>query len=108
LAETLRKIASGGMPARGPLTKTQVPVAKGARFLSLSCSTAQGSRSYRLSVLAARPAGLMPLVVMLHGCTQTPEDFAIGTGMNMLAEELGCVIAYPAQHSAAKAQKCWN
>lgn len=57
LAETLRKIASGGMPARGPLTETQVPVAKGARFLSLSCGTGQSSRSHRLYVPAARPAG---------------------------------------------------
>lgn len=50
----------------------------------------------------------MPLVVMLHGCTQTPEDFAIGTGMNRVAEEQGLLIAYPAQPSARNAQKCWN
>lgn len=50
----------------------------------------------------------MPLIVMLHGCTQTPEDFAAGTGMNALAEEFGCLIAYPAQPSGANAQKCWN
>jgi len=45
---------------------------------------------------------------MLHGCTQSPEDFAAGTGMNALAEEFGCMIAYPAQPSGANAQKCWN
>lgn len=58
-----------------------------------------------------RPAGAvagMPLLVMLHGCTQSPEDFARGTGMNLLAEERGFLVAYPRQTSAANQQKCWN
>ena len=50
----------------------------------------------------------MPLVVMLHGCTQSPEDFARGTAMNSLAEELGFLVAYPRQTQAANQQKCWN
>lgn len=50
----------------------------------------------------------MPLVVMLHGCTQSPEDFARGTGMNRLADEFGVLVAYPRQTEAANPQKCWN
>ncbi|VXC78569.1 extracellular catalytic domain type 1 short-chain-length polyhydroxyalkanoate depolymerase [Sphingomonas sp. AX6] len=65
------------------------------------------SMEYRLYVPADAAAG-MPLVVMLHGCTQTPEDFAIGTGMNALADELGFIVAYPRQPQSANAQKCWN
>jgi poly(hydroxyalkanoate) depolymerase family esterase len=83
-------------------------VPKGAQFLSLTYSAQRGSRSYRLYIPANRLAAPMPLIVMLHGCTQTPEDFAAGTGMNALAEEFGCLIAYPAQPSGANAQKCWN
>ena len=108
LAETLRKIAAGGMPVRGPLSGQDDLVPKDAQFLSLTYSAAQGSRSYRLYIPANRTVTPMPLIVMLHGCTQTPADFAAGTGMNALAEEFSCLIAYPAQPSGANAQKCWN
>ncbi|MGV8985369.1 MAG: PHB depolymerase family esterase [Cypionkella sp.] len=108
LAETLRRITSGGMPGPAPLPGTPVIVSQDARFLSLTHEAPQGSRSYRLYVPAHQSQAPMPVIVMLHGCTQTPEDFAIGTGMNDLAEEFGCLIAYPAQPSGANVQKCWN
>jgi poly(hydroxyalkanoate) depolymerase family esterase len=58
-----------------------------------------------------RPASVapgLPLVIMLHGCTQTPEDFARGTGMNRLADEMGFLVAYPRQTQTANQQRCWN
>jgi len=45
---------------------------------------------------------------MLHGCTQSPDDFAAGTRMNFLAEEQTCLVVYPAQRSEANQAKCWN
>ena len=107
-AEKLRKIAAGGMPMHGPLSGQAEPLPDGAQFLSLTYRAPQASRSYRLYIPANRPATQMPLIIMLHGCTQTPEDFAAGTGMNAVAEETGCLIAYPAQPTGANAQKCWN
>lgn len=66
-----------------------------------------GAIGYMLYRPSHAAAG-MPLVVMLHGCTQSPEDFARGTAMNELAEELGFLVAYPRQTQAANQQKCWN
>lgn len=68
-----------------------------------------GSRSFRLYVPACAEAGVpLPLVVMLHGCSQSPEDFAVGTRMNDWAERDGFLVCYPAQSSAANGQRCWN
>ena len=108
LGETLRNITSGGMPQHSILKPTPSKLRDGAQLLSLTYRGAQGVREYRLYLPANQPEAPMPLVVMLHGCTQTPEDFAAGTGMNTLAEEFGCVIAWPAQPQGANAQKCWN
>ncbi|MBX9933854.1 MAG: PHB depolymerase family esterase [Methylobacterium sp.] len=66
-----------------------------------------GARSYKLYV-PSKAAPSSPLVVMLHGCTQSPDDFAAGTAMNLLAEELGFLVAYPGQSSRANGHKCWN
>lgn len=55
----------------------------------------------------ALPASI-PLVVMLHGCSQSPDDFAAGTGMNELACEQGFAVLYPAQSQDANAARCWN
>ncbi len=77
------------------------------RFEEQAHSGSSGAMQYWL-YRPARCAPGMPLVVMLHGCTQSPEDFARGTGMNRLADAFGFLVAYPQQSRAANPQKCWN
>ena len=92
-----------------PMAPTGAPVPGGARFEEAIHASAHGSRTYKLYVPSGLHAGQpVPLVVMLHGCTQSPDDFAAGTRMNTLAEEQICLVAYPAQPASANAQKCWN
>lgn len=79
----------------------------GVRFEERQYVGTEGKMTYWLYL----PANLkpdMPVVVMLHGCTQSPQDFAKGTGMNALADEMGFIVAYPCQTQAANMQRCWN
>ena len=64
-----------------------------------------GARDYKLFVPPGDRASA-PLVVMLHGCTQDPDDFARGTRMNALARAHGFLVLYPSQSQRANAQRC--
>ncbi|MFZ6780743.1 alpha/beta hydrolase family esterase [Undibacterium sp. Ji83W] len=84
------------------------------RFISGSYANAHGKRGYKLYIPSsyAGDTGIagqaLPLIVMLHGCTQGPDDFATGTGMNLIAEQQQCIVVYPAQEQGANTSKCWN
>ena len=80
----------------------------GGSFLLKHFDSPAGGRPYKLYVPAVSEGTALPLVVMLHGCTQSPDDFAAGTRMNLLAEEQGFLVCYPAQTSSANSSKCWN
>lgn len=104
---TLSGFALRGSTMRTPLSPTEISP-EGAQFITGTFRSAVGSRAYKLFVPSGSHREPLPLVVMLHGCTQSPDDFAAGTRMNFLAEERNCFVVYPEQPSAANQSKCWN
>jgi len=84
------------------------PLPEGARFEWRSHAGAAGSRRYRLFVPSCPASELQGLVVMLHGCRQTPDDFAAGTAMNRHAEDARLLVAWPEQPGGANVSGCWN
>ena len=81
--------------------------ASGESFIAGHFRNECGARDYKLFE-PARDGRPLPLVVMLHGCTQDADDFARGTRMNALARTHGALVLYPAQSQRANAQRCWN
>lgn len=110
LRETLRRLLERSRALDAEEVAPPPPVPAGARFEAGRHEGALGARDYRLYVPSTPDvaAGPRPMVVMLHGCTQTPDDFARGTGMNAAAEAAGCLVLYPAQPSSANPKRCWN
>jgi poly(hydroxyalkanoate) depolymerase family esterase len=111
--DSMKDFSRLGLPGqitRAPPSASDI-APKGARFIEGTFSNAAGSRIYKLFIPSryqGKPGKPLPLIVMLHGCTQSPDDFAAGTRMNFLAEEQNCFVAYPGQSSGANQTKCWN
>lgn len=103
---------SGGERDTAPSTPSTPPTSQGlphgATFDSHAWVSDHGTRRYRLYVPQAASSKPRGVILMLHGCTQTPEDFATGTRMNALADRDGFVVIYPAQARGDNAQSCWN
>src|SRR6476646_10022003 len=114
LDDVAATLVRAGLPSLGldalarakPRKPLEIP--DGAQFLNRSYACAAGKRSYRLYIPHRHQAGRRPLLIMLQGGTQGPDDFAAGTRMNALAEKHGFLVAYPSQCKSANPSLCWN
>jgi poly(hydroxyalkanoate) depolymerase family esterase len=84
------------------------PLHTAGKFLSGTFTNPAGTRTYKLYVPSTYQGQALPLVVMLHGSGQTPDDFAAGTRMNQIAETEPCLVLYPVQSTSANGTRSWN
>lgn len=94
-------------PAR-PVAPALPPRPLPGSFIDGMFDSRHGALRYKLYTPVGSARRRLPLVVMLHGCSQTAGDFAAGTGMNRLADELGVIMLYPEQSGSANVARCWN
>lgn len=114
--ELVRLIRSGVTPqnrapqAAEPTANKAAQWQPAPQFLRGHFSHAEGSRDYRLYIPSdyERSDQALALLVMLHGCTQDAEDFAVGTQMNQWAERYRVLVLYPSQARSANLKRCWN
>jgi poly(hydroxyalkanoate) depolymerase family esterase len=81
----------------------------GGRTVTDTFTNEAGSRRYDVYLPdgydGAKP---VPVIVMLHGCTQTAADIARGTRLNAAADARQVVIVYPEQPASAHPRTCWT
>jgi len=101
------------VPSRAPSAMSSPPspppAARQGRVVDGRYAGPEGTRAWRLYVPSAHaPGRALPLLVLLHGCTQDAADIARGTRMDEAAEAGGFLVLYPEQPPAANPRKCWN
>lgn len=106
IADLAARSSGRGASLRGPVKAPDLP--EGSVFERRRHDGPHGARDYRLFRPSGRNGPVRGVVMMLHGCTQTPEDFAAGTGMNRHAEDNGLIVVYPEQSRGDNMQLCWN
>ncbi|WPC65453.1 PHB depolymerase family esterase [Rhodoferax ferrireducens] len=97
-----------GRASKVDARKPGTPDAGGGQFISGTHTHAALTCHFKLYIPPGRAGKAMPLVVMLHGCTQDPDDFAAGTAMNERAREQGFFVLYPQQSPDLNPSRCWN
>lgn len=97
-------------PVTAPVAPGELPGTWQAHRLRLTALPGElvPQLSYHLYIPSKRHRGPLPVVVLLHGCRQTPDALSAGTRMNALAEQEGFIVAYPQQPLRRQVQRCWQ
>jgi poly(hydroxyalkanoate) depolymerase family esterase len=94
--------------ARKKAVRVRVAPARPTRLREL---TGFGANPGDLRMFVYAPRHLppkAPLVIALHGCTQTADEYDHGTGWSSLADSLGFAVVYPQQQPANNPKNCFS
>jgi poly(hydroxyalkanoate) depolymerase family esterase len=97
LASARKRVAADRAAAAGPTRLREL--------------TGFGSNPGNLRMFAHVPEHLAPnapLVVALHGCTQTADEYDRGTGWSSLADQFGFAVVYPQQQPDNNPKNCFS
>jgi poly(hydroxyalkanoate) depolymerase family esterase len=108
----VKKALAPPQPAPQPAARSVPPAALPGSWTRAFFAAPSGQRMAYWLYLPQRDKAQaqtpVPLVVMLHGCTQTAPEFAQGSRMNALAQRKGFAVLYPQQLLAIDAHRCWQ
>ncbi|WP_279612511.1 PHB depolymerase family esterase [Caballeronia sp. BCC1704] len=98
-------------PAASPgssAEKRALPAIRGAQWLTHTVERSGHAHRAKVYIPNSYDGRPLPMMLMLHGAQQHPDDFAAGTQMNVAAEDAGFVVVYPEQPESANLLRCWN
>ncbi len=101
LRDTLAQLAANRLPAG------QFGIANSRLTDFAAVGSNPGALVARVHVPDDLPPGA-PLVVVLHGCTQTAAGYDAGTGWSDLADRAGFAVLFPEQTRANSSNLCFN
>lgn len=86
-----------------------IPTTTGSAASSFTTVNYKMNQQYLRYVPSTYKAGTeVPLVVALHGCSQTASQFATSTKLNKMAEKYNFIVIYPQQAATRQVLLCWS
>ncbi len=110
----IRTLAAIVATALGASLLSLVPAASAhaalpGTYISGSYTNSSGTRNWTGYVPSSYRAGTaVPLLVALHGCTETGDQFRQLTRLDESAESNGYIVVFPNQSAYANGSLCWN